>query len=257
VSLRILCLCAAASLHAAGSHHLQHNQFSPHNWNSVGTKFGWCTDPKAINTELPEFDPQGSYFNNGFTLRTVDGRADAFDGAMLTLAGGSLELRFAHPELDSRVPRLVVSTEDSTIDNGIYDGVSGLHIGHLELLGRVNLGKANRGYRSLRLRIDTLVGIGDIATMSDKGQVWLRVDDASAYSGDIIHQVGKLDFDAPFTSKGALVVSEGAVLVLDEPLVFSSVIIAGRELPPGTHRTFAEGVTVRAEGSLTVRPASR
>ncbi len=254
-SVLALLALGAASSRAAESYYLQHNQFSPHHWESVGTKFGWSTHPSAINNETRELDPNGAYFNNGFTLRTTDGKADTFDGASLTLAGGSLELRFAHPERDSRVARLTVTTEDSTIDNGIHSGASGLHVERLELLGRVNLGKAQRAYRSLRLRIDTLVGAGDIATMGEKGEVSLSVRDASSYTGNIVHQIGKLDFDAPFTSRGALVVLPDAQLVLDEPLTFTSATIAGHELPPGTHRNFDEGVIVRGNGSITVRPA--
>lgn len=250
----------AASAFAADNYYLQHNQFSPHHWESVGTKFGWHAEPDGSDFPVDFFVQKGAYFNNGWVLRTIDGEADKFDGRVLTLSGGSLELRFTDPERNSEVGELVVAAEGSTIENGLHTGPSGLRIGLLTLHGTLGLGKANKDYRTLRLHVDKLAGKGDLRTVPVGGVTKLSITDATGYTGTIVHQLGKLDFDAPLATPGALNVLAGATLILDQPVTFSAVTLNGVALRPGTlsfaelEDSFPGTMAPHGSGSITVKP---
>lgn len=260
--LAVLGLLGPGSL-AAENHYLRYNQFSPHNWESVGKKFGWHTAPEGADTVLEAFVPGADYFNNGFVLRTIDGELDEFDGRSLTLSGGALELRYSDPEKDNQVGELIITDEGSVIENGVHTGPAGLHIARLTVNGPLGLGKANKGYRTLRLRVDKLVGAGDLQLVPMGGVIKLSITDAKGYTGDIVLLSGKLDFDAPLASAGGLSVIAGATVILDQPATFAAATINGVALSPGTHSfeelasTFPGAFADGGSGSITVESIAK
>lgn len=237
-SVAILGLAACSLPYvSAANYYLQQNQFNPNNWETVNSSNSWYDSP-AGGSQLTSFDVTGDYFNNSFSLRTPSTQ-DTFGGNSLTLSGGSLLLTYHDVSLDSTVGTLNIDAAGSSLSTNSFDNTigGGLNVTELNMNGVFSLGLND--FRRVRLNVDTIFGSSDIVVGAGSAGTGSRVSlsalDASAYAGNINHNLGRLDFDNDFTSAGGLNIASGTTFVLDQNLTFSALTIAGNAFSEGVY----------------------
>ncbi len=254
-------LAVSVSSLAAQNYYLQQSHFSPNHWETVASTNGWRTAPTG-GSQLATFDTGGHYFNNGFTIFTRNAAGDTFTGASLTLSGAKLELRYGHATANASIGNLIIASAGSAIGTNNSDNTvgAGISVTNLTVNGTLTLGVDT--FRRVRLNVGTLSGAADIVTGGGAGsRSVFTATDATAFTGNIVHSAGRLDFDNNLVSSGGLILNNGTELVLDQNLTFTFLTIGGTSFDsPGTYsftqlNTAYDAFFVNGgSGSITIAP---
>jgi|GEM_PF-2233829 Endoglucanase len=255
VSALIAPVLALAAPARAADWYLSVNQSSPDSWNTLSA---WKSAADGSGTSPGALSADDTYHINNKVLRSPEGASDAtFAGGVLRLSGsaGVLALKTNSPAT-AIVP--VLESAGGKIEN-YNGGTTRLSVGRLDARSGSTTIASSSG-RTVALTITgAFVGPGELRVSGGGSTAKLSVADALAYTGRLRLSGGTLDFDAPWSSSGPLVL-EGGVLVLDQPVTVTALTINGTDYPAGTHgaaQFAANGhssyVTVNG-GSITVAP---
>lgn len=215
-------------------------QINPQNW---AEPIYWKETASGTGASATEIRAADTFDLNGYTVRSpyqnsAEPHEEFFDGNLrMTKANSLVLLKADTVATKPRIHRLY--TEIGKIDQG-WSGGSHLRIDHWEnqapVATNITLGPApgsNPG--GFFLSIGKLTGTGATRLTGNTSTHYLTIDDAGSYTGDLMMDVGTLNFDNPIRSAGRLVLSGTAKIVLDQPVAFTEVLINGAPLSPGTH----------------------
>ena len=244
------------------------NQQNPHHWN---TPADWNSAPDGTGAELTEFRAADTFDTNGRqTLRTpFVGTPDpdnTFAGGQLRITNSRtlLGLKATHSAATLHLPYLY-ATNGKIVQNA--NTPISLRIDSFENQAARNssftFNAAKAPHSGLTLSIGTLFGEGTLRLSGTGVRFILSIDDASLYTGDLLHAFGHLNFDNDIHSSGRLQIDAGTTITLDQSVTFTGLKIAGTDYPEGTY-SFATLQTAHSQifttglpaASITVRPAT-
>lgn len=224
-----------------------HTNQSGNNWS---TTTDWWSLPSggANPTALSNND---DYYTNNHTLRS----ASIFVGGSLNIDGttaGKLVLKTT-----TVVPNLNTWGTTAGFSNG-SGGTMQLSVTNL------NNNAANTNFdctasnRGFDVSITTLRGSGNLTLLGyGGGQLLLKVGSANNFKGKIIMSAastGTLTFQSPLFSAGALEVNTGNSVVVNYPVSFSGLTIAGVPSAAGTYTPQNLGFSGTGSVTVTNRP---
>lgn len=258
-SLSVLAAAATLALAPAASAadwYLSAGQASPDSWNTLPA---WNSAADGSGSSPVALSATDTYSANNKLLRTPEGAADAtFAGGLLRLSGSSavLALKTVSPAT-AIVPVLEVAGGKIENYNG---GVTRLSVGRLDAVSGSTLVASQSG-RTVALSVTgKLAGSGELRVAGSGSVAKLSVADALGYVGRLRLSAGTLDFDAPWSSSGELVVEAGAI-TLDQPVSVTSLTVGSIVYPANTYSyaTLAAAhptifTAGDANGSVTVAP---
>lgn len=236
--------------------YLSANQASPASWNTLAA---WKSAADGSGSSPGALSANDTYSTNNKLLRSPEGATDAtFAGGVLKLNGSAAVLALkTNSPASAIVPVLEASGGKIENYNG---GVTKLSVGRLDAVSGSTAIASSSG-RTVALAVTgTLVGSGELRVSGTGSIAKLSVADALAYTGQLRVSTGTLDFDAPWSSSGGLVI-EGGSVTLDQSVSVTSLTVGSTTYPADTYdyATLAAAhptifTAGDANGAITVAP---
>lgn len=233
--LPLAALVGASSVASANDYYLQRNQNAGWNWSTVTGNQGWFATPTGGDS-IGTFDPDGTYYTNGFLLRTPESSTAAtFGGAALVLNGGTLMLKGRSASATVIVDNLR-SSGTATVTAGNAAHIHSFRANNF-IQGGTTTFTTNVAGRGLNIAIGTLTGNGEIVLLggSDTDKIYLGVENATGYTGTFTLRNASLLFSGNIETAGALVLDAGSHVELTHSLLVASLTINGVALADGTY----------------------
>jgi endoglucanase len=248
---------SCASPLSAADWYLRQNQPVDNSWETFGD---WNSAANGTGTNATAISSADNYNSNGLVLRTPlrDGPV-TFGGALLRLTGGTSTLRLKTTASGVIIPKF--ESTGGIIENAGSDTYYLQAVNFNNVSGSTAIASATG--RNVKLTIGTLVGSGELRVASPGSIGIFAITDATGFLGQIRASGGTLDFDAPLSSSGPLVVDSGALVNLDQSVTVTGLIINGSTFAAGTYtydtlhtspQTSAIFTTGTSGGSITVKP---
>jgi hypothetical protein len=255
-SLMLACTLGLAVPTRAADWYLDYAQPIGNDWHTLAD---WNSAADGSGTTPTSISSSDTYHANNYNIRTpaVAGPV-TFGGSVLHLGGGASAIGIKTTGTGGAIIPLLKS-DGGKIENS-NGGTVYLTVNRLEADSGSTLVSSASG-RTVALAIDqALTGSGELRVGGGGSTTRLSVANALSYLGQVRLSSGTLDFDAPWSSSGALLVEAGTV-TLDQPVTVTALTVAGLSYPAGTH-SFATLQAAHpaiftagdANGSITVRP---